>query len=271
MNAPFRSFGPYSICGVRLDGDVVVRLAYIDEAGISNARDEPFTVVAGAIIHADHVLNGVENQLERLMQRHIPAEHHENFVFSAKHLFNGDNKVFKREEWPLEKRLAIADEIMAIPQKFKLPITVGWIERAAFPLTFKLQDSFPESELTVAAHVAAFMNCAMWVEHWMRRETSNENCLLVVENNDQARKMIADVQRYHQNKKVADVLSDKAKSHFPFRKIKEDPLFQPKRQSSALIVADFCAYVLKKELMKDKRYDRFLDPIRKQIVVFEDV
>jgi len=28
------------------------------------------------------------------------------------------------------------------------------------------------------------MNCAMMAEHWMRKETTNENCLVVVENND---------------------------------------------------------------------------------------
>jgi hypothetical protein len=48
-------------------------------------------------------------------------------------------------------------------------------------------------------------------------------------------------------------------------------LFQPKRQSSALIVADFCAYVLKKSLMKDSRYDRFLEPIREKLIVYEDL
>jgi hypothetical protein len=43
-----------------------VRLVYMDEAGISKATQEPFVVVAGAIIDADRVLNGVENQLERI-------------------------------------------------------------------------------------------------------------------------------------------------------------------------------------------------------------
>ena len=66
------------------------------------------------------------------MRRHIPAEHHDGFVFSAKHLFNGDNKVFKRDDpdWPLERRLKIADEIASTATKFALPIALGWVERS---------------------------------------------------------------------------------------------------------------------------------------------
>jgi hypothetical protein len=94
--------------------------------------------------------------------------------------------------------------------------------------------------------------------------------MLVIENNDRAKKIINDVQRYHQDKRIIGIIDEKAKEHFPFRKIKEDPLFQPKRPSSALIVADFCAYVLKKMLMRDKRYDRFFEPIKKQMVFFDE-
>lgn len=245
-----------------------MRLVYMDEAGISKSKEEPFVVVAGVVVQADHALNGVENYLERLMHRYIPPQHQKNFVFSAKHVFNCDNKVFKRNnpEWPLERRLKIVDDIMAIPKKFGLPLAFGWVERKSFPHFFQFPDDFPESEKTVAAHVSAFMNCAMIVEHWMRLETKNENCLLVVENNDNARTMIADVQRYHQDKKIVDLLDAKGRLHFPLRKIKEDPLFQPKRQSSPLIVADFCAYVWKQVLMQDLRQKRFLDPIRSQLI-----
>jgi hypothetical protein len=214
-----------------------VRLVYIDEAGISNPAQEPFLVVAGHIVHADHTLNGVENQLERIVERYIPVEYRQEYVLSAKHLFNGGDKVFDRRKWPLESRLKIADEIMGMPRKFSLPIALGFVERASFPRTFELPEGMPEKEKTIAAHVSAFMTCAMVVEHWMRERTKNENCLLIVENNDQAKKMMADVQRHHQNRWLA--VDEKESRHFPLRKIREDPLFQPKRPTSALILADF--------------------------------
>ena len=139
-------FGPYSFSGIRLEGERLMRLAFMDEAGISKPEEEPFLVVAGVIVHGDHALNGVENQLERVMKRHIPAVHWDDFVFHATELFNGGGKVFKREKqdligpprWPLDRRLGIADEIMAIPQKFGLSLALGWVERATFAERFKI-------------------------------------------------------------------------------------------------------------------------------------
>jgi hypothetical protein len=114
-----------------LQGNNIVRVVYFDEAGVSNPKHEPFIVVVGVIVHADQKLIAVENYLEQVMRRHIPAELHDNFVFNAKHLFNGDNRLFKRHdpEWPLERRLKIDDELAIIPKKFDLPIGEGWQER----------------------------------------------------------------------------------------------------------------------------------------------
>ena len=162
-----------------MDGERLMRLVYVDEAGISNATQEPWLVVAGVVVHADHALNGVENNLERILQRHIPSRLRDGFVFHATEIFNG-GKTLKREkdnlvgprEWPIERRLAIAEEIMELPRKLKLPIAIGFTERAAFPRAFTLPKDFPESEQTLAAHVATYMNCAMMAEHWMRNETT---------------------------------------------------------------------------------------------------
>ena len=252
-----------------MDGERLMRLVYVDEAGISNAAQEPWLVVAVVVVHADHALNGVENNLERILQRHIPSRLRDEFVFHATEIFNG-GKTLKREkdnlvgprEWPIERRLAIAEEIMELPRKFKLPIAIGFTERAAFSRAMNLPKDFPESEQTVAAHVATYMNCAMMAEHWMRKETTNENCLVVVENNDEAKQLISEVQRYHQDKKLETILDEKGRQHFPLRKIREDPLFQPKKPSSPLIIADFCAYVFKKYLMKNPHYDRFIDQMK---------
>ena len=255
-----------------------MRLVYFDEAGISKAEEEPFVVVAGVLVHGDGVLNGVKAHLERLMARHIPAHYHDGFVFHAKELFNGGGKVFKRlkrdehgpPEFPLERRLQIADDLAAVPKKFNLPIAIGFVERAKFPRTFELPDDWTEAQITVAAHVSTYMSAAMVAEHWMRQNASNENCLMVVEDNDQARKSIRDLQAHHQDKRIELTLNEKERQHFPLRKIQEDPLFQPKRQSNPLVLADFCAYVFKRVLMRDSKYERFFDPFRPKLISFDD-
>jgi hypothetical protein len=249
----------------------------MDEAGLSKPDEEPFLVVAGVIIQGDNVLNGVEAQLERIMKRHIPTGHWDNFVFHATELFNG-GKVFKRHkpdfigppQWPLNRRLDIADEIMLIPKKFGLSLALGWVERSTFAERLGIPNSWALAEMATAQQVAAFSTCSMFVEQWMRRNASNENCLLIVENNEKAKSLMRNTQQWHQNKKVLEVVDDFGKQLVPFRKIRQDPLFQDKRPSNALIIADFCAYVWKKVLMEDKRYVRFLEPIKKQIVHFGD-
>ena len=116
--------------------------------------------------------------------------------------------------------------------------------------------------------VLAFAQCSVFVEQWMRLNASNENCLLVIENNDQAKSLMRSMHQWHQSKQTVEILKDLG--FFPLRKIREDPLFQNKRPSSAMIIADFCAYVMKKILMKDERYRQRFNLFLKNLVFFED-
>lgn len=248
-----------------------MRLVYVDEAGISSAKQEPFLVVAGVIVDGDKQLRGVSRQLGKIVERNIPPEHHGNFVFHATELFNGGGKVFKRSapdepdpEWPLQKRLLIADELAATLKKHNLRIAFGSVERAKFPHTFPPR-SMSAAELTIGAHVTAYMVCAIHVDQWLRQQTDDEVCMMIVEDNEQARKLIRETQSHNQRHDIN--LTDDQRKILPLKRIMEDPLFQPKRRSSVLQLADFCAYVIKRRLMKDARYDRFYDVIARQIAV----
>jgi len=112
-----------------------VRLVSVDEAGISNKAQEPVLVVAAVIVDADKQFVALERQIDNIVARHIPQEHQAGFVFHASQLFNGGGKIFTRDNaaWPLEKRLAIADELAAIPARFHLPLTMTFVPRAEFP------------------------------------------------------------------------------------------------------------------------------------------
>ena len=50
-----------------IDGDDLVRLIYLDEAGISNPAHEPFLVVAGILIHGDKQWKLIEGDLVNLV------------------------------------------------------------------------------------------------------------------------------------------------------------------------------------------------------------
>jgi hypothetical protein len=245
-----------------------MRLVYIDEAGIS--RDEPFLTVAAIIVDADRQLVALERNLDRLVEKWIPAELREDFVFHATELFNGGGKVFRRDNpnWTLERRLQIADDIAALVRKHRVVVTCGIVDKANFPQdpgTRALYEASGEKDRAVAAHVTAFSVCSLKVDRWMRENASNEVCLLIVEDNTDARALMRETQAYHQDKRIFATLAEDHRQYFPLRKIKEDPLFQKKRPSSVLQLADFCAYVSKRLLMKDDRYQRFVTPMLSQM------
>ncbi|MBI1649063.1 DUF3800 domain-containing protein [Hyphomicrobium sulfonivorans] len=241
----------------------MTRFVYVDEAGISNPAHEPFIVVAGVIVHADKQLNELEQRLQRLVERHIPADLRDGFVFHATELFNGGGKVFCRadERWQLAKRLEIAHELASIPAKMKLPLAFGIVQRAHWPLTFDAA-GMSGKERAVGQHVTAFMTCAMQVEMWMRVNTSNEVTMLIVEDNEQARKIIKDTQNQHRLTSAVDGFGPEERKYFPFKKIKSSPLFEQKRDSPALQIADFCAYVMKRRAMNDTRYGDLISLLR---------
>ena len=253
-----------SFCGGVLHGDKLVRLVYMDEAGLSSPTQEPFVVVAGIIVHGDHQLNGVHERLDRIRERHIPVEHRNGFVFHATQLFNGGGKVFNRNnsDFPLKKRLEIADELAAIPKELHLPIALGSVKRDGF----EFPPTLSYREKTVYAHAYAFYLCSISIEKWMRKHKKNENCLLIVEDNQSARDLIRKVQNANQDKSF--VIYDWEREFFPLKQIREDPLFQPKKPCNPLEIADFCAYVFKRFLMNhaDERYLRFFNPLRGQVV-----
>ena len=239
--------GPRSLSGHALEGDRVVRLVYVDEAGLGNAKEEPFLVVGAVIVDADKKLVAVERALDRIVNRHIPAAHWPGSVFHATHLFNWGGAVFTKNhpDWPLPRRLDVAREIAALPGKFTLPLVSAVCDRGQFPSDRRLAAGRAQREITLAAHVTTFTACATKVEHWMRRHARDEVCMMVVEDNDQARRHIKAFQHYYQTRDLA-LTDDLARQLFPFRKIKEDPLFQAKRPSSVLQLADFWAYISKR-------------------------
>lgn len=179
--------------GAPLKGNALMRLVYVDEAGIS--KDEPFLVVSAVVVHADHQLIPLERYLDKLVARWIPADKREGFIFHATELFNGGGKVFRRDDpdWPLDKRLKIADDIAAIPKRFRLPLMAAWTTKATFPQSDSARaiwDTLDESKRAVVAHVTSFMACSVKVDHWMREQASNEVCMMIVEDNNEARALI---------------------------------------------------------------------------------
>lgn len=237
--------------GGELVGDKLVRLVYIDEAGISRPDQEPFLTVAGVIVNADRELDQIERRLTEIVQQYIPQEHQKDFVFHAHELMSGRG-IFDKNKIEPKRRMEIALALARLLADLKLPLPYGYIERKKFPVTVKPSPETSKHDLIVFAHVCTFMSCAVQIDQWMRKCTTDEVCALIVERNSNAEKLMKDTQLYHQDKSITDTLDENAKKYFPFAKIKEEPWFQDKRKNSPLQLADFCAYVYKRILMDPK-------------------
>src|ERR1700722_12597625 len=114
MNSPI--FALLSASGVPLEGDRLVRVTYMDESGL--AKREPILVEAGIIVHGDDQVVPVEQYLESLVEKHIPADQRAAFFFHATDIYGGGDKncIFHdKDEWPDERRWAILDDLVAVP------------------------------------------------------------------------------------------------------------------------------------------------------------
>jgi hypothetical protein len=118
-----------------LDGHNLVRLVYLDEGGVS-AR-EPLVVVAGVVVNADRSLVAVESYLDVLIEKHIPPADRSAFIFHATELWSG-SRYFKDDAlWPLDRRLAILDDLVQIPRMFDIPVVYGLPGRTSYGLPLK--------------------------------------------------------------------------------------------------------------------------------------
>lgn len=264
-----RAFG-----GGPLEGDRIVRLVYSDEAGID--LKEPYAVVSAVIVDGDRQLVALERHLEKLVNKWVPETQREGFIFHATEIFNGTSrgsgKPFERNhpDWPHEKRWKIADDLAACFGKFKTTLTFGFVEKSAFPAkdTTKAQwEALEPKKKAIVVHCVAFSSMLVKVDLWLRRNT-NEICMMIVEDNDQAHSMLKETQIYQQTRAAQAAKTPQERSIFPLRKVKQHPLFEPKSANSVLQLADFSAYVAKKYLMADHRYDRYFQPMVPHIIEF---
>lgn len=253
-----------------------MRLIYFDEAGLANPRHEPFLVVAGIMVHGDEQLNKVKIELERLLWRHVPPHQRSAFVFHATELFNGGGRVFKRygadfigaAEWPRERRLQIADEFAQILAQYRLPIAVGFADRQKFLEDFPQFQSLDQKNKNIMTHTVAYATSAVLAENWMRDHVPSENCLMVVEDNDQARESLRNFHNLLQNKEIFSYANHEKFGLVHLQRVQEDPLFQPKKPSNPLILADFVAYVFKRILADNTGpYTRFYNVFHENLIL----
>jgi hypothetical protein len=259
-----------SICGFPLAGEKLVRLIYLDESGISNPAHEPFLVVAGAMVDADKALGRVERYLSALVATQIPPEMQKDFVFHATELWSGSKRFGDRDRWSFEKRLAILQRLSEIPQKFDIKISFGFIDRTkpVSPDGRSLVDLNLGFTPYIEEFCTAFVMCGMFIEGTMRHLANDEVALLIAEDTDKIKRFVKSSQAMLKSpryKMPATNISEEI-NFFPLKHIKDTIHFAAKSESVCLQIADLCAFLIKRRLMRRSQSDYLFDLIEPQLV-----
>jgi hypothetical protein len=247
-----------AIFGGMLWGDSAVRYIFVDEAGTS-AR-EPISVVVGLVANADeHVMSAEALVLEAL--RGVPSQFRDGFKFSAKTVF-GDEKY--QSEWSLTDRLSLLHQMMSIPSRVGMAISVAAQWRGAVDFS----EGYGKLGLTPAEsdHMQAFKLCLAMADRGIRREAGpREVATVVAEDHPTMKRYLKQVPTMLRNVPVhlkpdflrqteadreagyltqtGDIRVERIRSAVHFVAKEDDPLVQ---------VADACAYGVRRFLNSEK-------------------
>ncbi|MCG6205116.1 DUF3800 domain-containing protein [Rhodopseudomonas sp. HC1] len=270
-----------------------MQLVYLDEAGISNRVHEPYLVVGGVIVNADKKWKLLEQHLstlaEELVPEYVPYYGH-RLIFHAKDIWHGSG-LFDRKKWPLERRLEILTRLSAIPAEFNLPLVVSYINRNHYAALFdeqRCKDPADQKIQNMWAHLEAFINAVRRVEKWMEANASDEVAILIAEDTDRIKRLLASLHSSYTDRMSAGkeqgmdevqaliqpLARDKNSAFndywgkaqlFQSNYIVDAVHFAKKEASLLLQIADHCAFFAKRKLMKCPHISPLYEKITPQI------
>lgn len=261
-----------SLDGSELIGDRLVRKVYLDESGIGDATNEPVAVVSAVIVPVDRTTRLVRQYLTDMVAQHIPEQLQPGFRFHAMDLFQGGSL---REHIPRERRYEILEELCSIPERFGLPITFGYCDRAGVEDSLRkisptqaLKTLTQERRESAAyVHAMAAYNCVMQVEIFMRFDAEpDEYAQLIFEDNSGSRSVIKRLLELMKQRRLMLEMNESLNlldaPALPIIRIDEEHFFATKKESLLLQLADTCAYILRRKLANKEceRFYKHLEP-----------
>lgn len=259
-----RAFG-----GGELAGTNMARTIFLDEAGISRPDQEPFVVVAGVIINNDNDWKRMEDHLWQMVTENFEEAEWPKAFFHAYALYSGRTPFDAARGWDEKKRFRVLDELANFPSQYAIPIVYGFRERALHA------DAPPNSWIenkTHAAQVVSTMICMQHAEMWMRMSpgvNDDEIAQLVLEDQKDVRRYMKEIARVMRNPPAEWVKQNPR--GLPLTRLVGSPHFEEKQDVSLLQIADVCAYVIKRQLMRDPMIERFFRPMRKCFPFANDI
>lgn len=242
-----------------------MRIVYFDAAGMAKIEHEPFNVVAGVIIHPDKQWKSINQYLTDLADEYVGRPRPFDFYFHATELFHG-TKNFPRDKYDKGSRFAILDKLVEIPKLFDSPIVWGHSDRRLFEANGPHR---PPRHIRpiAAASTLSFSIASVAAEYWMKEAADpDEVAIVVMENDEQYKRLIKRTLRVMSDPKLNEFLEKFSAQELSLQRLMYPVYFEEKTDSSALQIADICAFALKRFLMKAPEHERFYGPLIPNIV-----
>ncbi len=260
---------PFAVGGDPLQGDRRMRFVYSDESGASfNAPD---LVTCGVIVDADRQLVALEDHLETIMEKHIPEADWGSFYFHAADIWNGNGYFEDCWTWPWARREPVLWDLVNTPEKFQLPVILGFQRRATFSHE-DLPTNLTKADKEILVHVIAFLHMTVLTEQMVAQKWPGEVVQLIAEDRAEVRSAIAEVHKILRDKRLVregllGIGADSFVEHLPLRRIRNPVHFVLKDQSWPLQLADACAYFFRGYMAGNKRHIPFYAEVRKSMVI----
>ena len=225
------------IGGNKLDGGIMARLVYLDEAGTGKIDDEPYAVMIGVIVSFDNQIQLIEEHLAALKDKYrIDSE----TALHAKDIHHGSH-AFDKVRYTRKEREELLTELLSIAPDFGLPVSIGYDDRV------HTKETHPGSEdkyyLKQSIKLAT-LRCLVGIEAFMKNRHGDECCLLIFEESPNVRPHVIEIYKH-----VKSIESrDRGGRFFPISRIIETPAFAKKAESAILQVADAIAFAINRDL-----------------------
>lgn len=250
-----------SLGGGALAGERIVRIVYMDEAGISQVSQEPHLVVAAAITEPDRQWHDIMRHYQELAEDFFDEEFGAAFVFHAKDIFHGAPP-YSREKYSFNERLNLLKRLAQVPRKFGIPICLGIIKKEAF--NNQHQNTTPKSR-RVLSYAMTFHLAMQSVDWWMETNCPGEVAMIVSEDTPEVKGAIHLFQQSAQSDAALNDHEDP--DAFQTRCIVDAVNFAPKDRSPILQLADTCAFIARRRLRGCKFANKILAEFWPQVVI----
>jgi hypothetical protein len=222
-------------------GHNLVRLLYLDEAGIS--AHESALCVAGVLIHGDTEAFAVEKKLAELVQRYIPEEDRRGFIFHATDVFHG-SRYFDRKKWPQDIRIQILNDLAGIIDSLSLPVVWSVYQKDTFGRDVPEVFEAAHNQKRVIMQAASVVDCATWADRWLEKFAPEENAIIIAEDTDRVKRMLkASISMLRNPDSLKSAGLDWIEQ-LPLKRIVDTVLFAAKEDCAALQLADLCAFTV---------------------------